>query len=261
MKTEDIKITPKWSKSRDEIWNEVFSGLDDISESKPKVKRLTIWQYAAAAVIALMLASGAFAYLYTATETAVRGKHLAVTLPDGSGVNLNAESELTYKPYWWFASRDVRLKGEACFEVKPGSKFTVKSGANSVRVLGTSFNIFARADRYRVTCLTGKVEVTAGGDSVLLTPNMQASLRNGKLEVSGNIDAAQSAGWTQNKFAFIGVPLADVVQEIERQYDIHVTSTSKLDFMYTGNFSKTKEPEEALKIIGTPFGITFSIKR
>jgi ferric-dicitrate binding protein FerR (iron transport regulator) len=181
-------------------------------------------------------------------------------LPDGSSVSLNAESELTYKPYWWFASRNVSLKGEACFDVTHGSKFTVKSGANAVTVLGTIFNIFARADKYRVTCLTGKIEVAASGDNILLTPNMQASLRNGKLEVTENVDAAQSVGWTQNKFAFTGVPLADVVQEIERQYDIHVTASSKTDCLYTGNFSKTKEPGEVLEIIGKPFGITFSIK-
>ncbi len=260
MKTENIKINPEWRKSKDEIWDEVFSGLDDATESKPKVKRLSFWKYAAAAVVALMVASGAFAYLYTTTETAVRGSHLAVTLPDGSSVNLNAESELKYKPYWWFAARDVSLNGEAYFEVKKGNKFTVKSCANTVRVLGTSFNIFARMDKYNVTCLTGKVEVTSNSNNVLLTPNMQAVLQNGRLKVTENTDAAQSIGWTQNKFTFIGVPLTDVVQEIERQYDIHVITTSKLDYLYTGNFSKTKEPEEVLQIIGKPFGITFTIK-
>ncbi len=259
MKTENIKINPEWRKSKDEIWDEVFAGLDDV-ENKPKVKRLSFWKYAAAAVITLMVVSGAFAYLYTTTETAVRGLHLAVTLPDGSNVKLNAESELTYKPYWWFASRDVSLKGEAYFEVKPGSKFTVKSGANAVRVLGTSFNIFSRDGKYNVTCLTGKVEVTSNSDNILLTPNMQAALLNGKLEVTEKTDVTQSIGWMQNKFTFIGVPLTDVVQEIERQYDIQVITTSKLDYLYTGNFSRTKEPEEVLQIIGKPFGITFSIK-
>ena len=259
MEIKDIKITPKWTKSKDEIWDAVFSGIDE-AESASKIKRLSFWQYAAVAVIAFMVVSGAFAYLYTATETSVRGAHLAVTLPDGSSVNLNAESELKYKPYWWFASREVSLKGEACFEVKSGSKFTVKSGANAVRVLGTSFNIFARTGKYSVTCLTGKVEVTVNGDNILLTPNMQVNLRNGKLEVTENNDAVQSIGWAQNRFVFIGVSLADVVQEIERQYDIHVTASSKLDCLYTGNFSKTKEPEDALEIIGKPFGITFSIK-
>jgi ferric-dicitrate binding protein FerR (iron transport regulator) len=261
MKTEDIKITPKWRKSKDEIWNEVFADLD-IEKNSAKVKHLSFWKYAAAAAIAMMIAGASFAYLYTATETAVRGAHLTVTLPDGSTVNLNADSELKYKPCLWFASRNVELVGEACFDVKPaGKQFTVKSSQNQVKVLGTSFNVFARAEKYSVTCLTGKVEVTANNEPVILTPNMQATLRNDKLEVSENVDTEQSIGWTQNKFIFMGVPLTDVVKEIERQYNIRVTTTSKLDdHFFGGNFAKPNNPEEALQIIGKPFGITFKIQ-
>ncbi|MDR2917249.1 MAG: FecR domain-containing protein [Tannerella sp.] len=258
MKTEDIKITPQWSKSKDEIWNEVFADHEE-AETSPKVKRLSFWKYAAAAVVMFIIATGAFAWLYETTEQAARGSHLAVNLPDGSKVNLNSDSKLSYKPYWWFASRSVTLKGEAFFEVKPGSRFTVESFGNEVRVLGTSFNIFARAESYRVTCLTGKVEVRANNEKTTLTPNMQVYLRDGKLDISDNIDGLQSIGWTQNKFSFIGVPLADVVKEIERQYDIQITSNAKLDYLYTGNFSKEKKPEEVLEIVGKPFGITFNI--
>lgn len=259
MKTEDIKVIPKWSKSKDEIWSEAFADLEK-AETSPKIKRLSFWKYAVAAVFALFIATGSFAYLYQTTEQAVRGSHFAVTLPDGSTANLNADSKISYRPYWWFAARNVELIGEAFFEVKPGSYFTVKSFQNEVRVLGTSFNVFARAGNYSVTCLTGKVEVKTNNQNIALTPNMQVNLRDGKLNVSENIDGLQSIGWTHNKFSFIGVPLADVVKEIERQYDIHITTTAQLDYLYTGNFSKEKNPEEVLEIVGKPFGITFKIE-
>jgi len=85
MKTDDIKVTPKWRKSKDEVWDEIFS---DLEEEKPssKVKHMSFWRYAAAAVIAVVVAGSSFAYLYTTTETAARGTHLAVVLPDGSNV-------------------------------------------------------------------------------------------------------------------------------------------------------------------------------
>ena len=260
METNNIKINPKWSKSKDEIWDEIFANLET-KQTSPKKKRLAIWQYAAAAVAAVLIVGTSFAYLYTTTETAERGSHLAITLPDGSNVNLNAESKLSYKPYWWFASRDVKLEGEAYFEVKSGSKFTVLSGQNEVNVLGTSFNIFARAEKYSVTCLTGKVEVVANRDKVVLTPNMQATLNSGIFKVVETINTTQTIGWTQNKFSFIGVPLPDVVKEIERQYDIHVSTTSTMDYLYTGNFSKENQPEVVLEIVGKPFGITFDIEQ
>ena len=260
MKTENIKIIPEWRKSKVEIWNEIFSDVDSV-ETISKVRRHYFWKYAAAAVIALIITGISFAYLYTRTETVASGNHLSVHLPDGSNVKLNAESEIKYKPFRWFVLREVTLKGEACFEVTQGKRFTVKSGQNQVRVLGTSFNVFARAEKYSVTCLTGKVEVMTNLENIILTPNMQATWRNGVMQVVEIADVAQSIGWTQNKFIFIGVPLTEVVKEIERQYGIRVTTSSNLDHLYTGNFSKSNAPEEILQIIGKPFGITFNIHK
>lgn len=259
MKAEDIKITPKWNKSKDEIWNEIFEELEE-PKTASKVKQLLFWRYAVAAVVIIMIVSGTFACLYRETIQVVRGTQQAVVLPDGSKVKLNAESELTYKPYWWFVSRNVELKGEAFFEVMPGSQFTVKSLQNKVRVLGTSFNVFARQERYSVTCLTGKVEVEVNENEILLTPDMQLIFRNNKLKVLDKTDGMRSIGWTQSKFSFIGVPLADVISEIERQYDIRVITSSDLDYLYTGNFSKERSPEEILEIVGRPFGIIFKIE-
>lgn len=257
METKDIKITPKWNKSKDEIWNDVFSDLEEMNT--PKVKHLSFWQYAAAVAVILVTVSS-FAYLYETTEQVGRGAHLTINLPDGSKVNLNADSKLSYKPYWWSISRNVELQGEAFFEVKLGSRFTVKSGQNKVRVLGTSFNVFARTDYFSVACFTGKVEVITRRERATLTPDMQANLRGSVFSIFENMDVSQSISWMQGRFSFIGVPLSDVVQEIERQYDIHVSTSSKLDYLYTGNFSKEKSPEEVLEIVGKPFGITFKIE-
>ena len=260
MKTEDIKITPQWTKGKEEIWSEVFSEINE-KNTTLKIKQFSFLKYAAAAVFALIIAGTSFVYLYTRTETAASGVHIFVTLPDGSNVSLNAESKIKYKPFLWFLFREVTLKGEACFEVVQGKKFTVKSGQNQVKVLGTSFNVFARAEKYCVTCLSGKVEVFANGENVILTPNKQATLRKGIMKIDEIDDAEQSIGWMQNKFMFIGVPLSDVVKEIERQYDIRISTTSNLDHIYTGNFSKSNNPEDILLIIGKPFGITFNIKK
>ena len=144
MKADDIKITPKWSKSKEDIWDSVFEGL----EETPKViemapRKRSLWFYAAASIAAIAIILPSIAFFYTKNEVAERGTHLAVVLPDGSKVDLNAESKISYKPLWWFISRDVELKGEAYFEVEKGSTFDVRSGQYTVSVLGTSFNVFS----------------------------------------------------------------------------------------------------------------------
>ena len=261
MKTDDIKITPEWSKSKEEVWATVFEELEDTPKViKMAPRKRSVWFYAAASIAAIAIILPSIAFFYTKSEVAERGSHLAVALPDGSKVDLYAESEISYKPLWWFISRDVKLKGEAYFEVEKGSKFDVHSTQYTVSVLGTSFNVFSRAGKFNVTCLTGKVNVSDKSESVILTPNMQALWDNGKLITKEIDDARESINWKQGKFVFVGVPLQEVIQEIERQYDIEVLPNSNLDYSYSGNFTKANDPNDVLKIVGTPFGIEFKIK-
>ena len=110
MKTEDIKIAPQWSKSKQEIWSDKFEQLEDspkIIEMKPR--RKSVWLYVAATVAAIIILLPSIAFFYTKSEVAGRGAHLAVVLPDGSKVELNAESSITYKPLWLMVSRSVKL--------------------------------------------------------------------------------------------------------------------------------------------------------
>ncbi|MDH6304152.1 transmembrane sensor [Parabacteroides sp. PF5-5] len=261
MKTDNIKITPEWSKSKEEVWATAFEKLED----SPKVLQIAprkrpVWFYVAASIAVVALILPSIAFFYTQSEIAERGTHLAVVLPDGSKVELNAESEISYKPLWWFISRDVKLKGEAYFEVEKGSTFDVRSEGYTVSVLGTSFNVFSRAGKFNVTCLSGKVNVSDQSESLTLTPNMQALWSNGKLMAREIGDAQESINWKQDKFVFVGVPLQEVIQEIERQYNIEVLPHSIPDYSYSGNFTKAIDPHDVLKIVGTPFGIEFKIK-
>jgi ferric-dicitrate binding protein FerR (iron transport regulator) len=259
MKTENIKINPHWRKSKDEIWDETFDRLGGSEHKRLFPKRIPYWSYAAALLLLAFLTT----YSYTVSEEAVRGEHLTVWLPDSSSVTLNAESSISYKPYLWFISRKVSLEGEACFEVKPGSRFSVQSGRNRTNVLGTTFNVYARREIYRVACLTGQVEVHVNRETFLLNPNMQLTCDKEQQPTTENILSVQAAGWMRGKFVFIETPLAEVVAEMERQYDMRVTgSVPDLNrFSYTGNFIKTENPEDILDIIGRPFGITFRIEK
>lgn len=129
-----------------------------------------------------------------------------------------------------------------------------------MNVLGTSFNIFSRPGNYRVTCLTGKVKVTTHNETTTLAPDMQLTYHNGKLTIKENINAGQSIGWIEDKFVFEGVPLVEVINEIERQYDIRVKADIPPGHVYTGNFSRATKPDMILEIIGKPFEIKFSIE-
>ena len=259
-----IRIEPVWPKSKEDIRSEIKS-KPVRSESKEfpehpgkqrNIKRIVLWSCAAGLLIPVLL----ICHSYTVTEETARGQLATVRLPDNSTVTLNAESRISYQPCIWLFSRKVKLNGEANFDVKRGRRFSVQSGGNRVNVLGTTFNVYDRPGVYRVTCLTGQVEVHAGGEAVVLNSNMQAVFQKPKFIVSNDVTPATVTGWMQGWFVFSQTPLQEVIAEVERQYNIHVTPGYNPNLLYSGKFSKTEKPEEILDIIGTPFGITFGIE-
>ena len=255
---ENIRLKPAWPKSKETIWDERFAHLDECNERKTFIRRVPAWAYAAAAIVCAIFLTGSF---YTVTEQTAKGEHAVVYLPDKSMVTLNAETALSYKPFLWFVYREVHLvAGEAYFEVKSGSRFGVHSGHNRTTVLGTIFNIYTRPGMYRVTCVTGQVRVQSDDESVVLNPTMQVTVREQKISFDNNIAPLTAIGWVEGKFDFVNMPLAEVMAEVERQYDIEVTADYNPNLLYSGNFTKTAHPEETLEIIGKAFGIVFAIK-
>ena len=211
-----------------------------------------------AASLVLLLGIGAFMGTYTTKLKTEAAQHLGVSLPDGSAIELNAGTEIHYKPYWWWIERKIALQGEAFFEVRNGKAFSVESDMGITQVLGTSFNIYSRGQRYEVICETGevKVEVSDTKHSVILHPNQKASiLKSGQLGVEENVNIENAKGWISGKLIFTSELLTNVFEEIERQYDIEVMVHGKLEFEYTGSFEKTESAEDVLRLICRPFDL------
>ncbi len=257
---DQIKFEIPWSRSKEEIWQQVFAQLPEAGEPVKKSIGIQSWfYYSAVAVVAIVVLLFSGMWFYSETVITPIASQQKVTLPDGSSVLMNAESKLSYKPYWWYIQRQVKLDGEAYFQVKKGKRFTVISKDATTSVLGTSFNIYARNDGYEATCLTGKVKVATrhGGKTVILTPNLQATLMNGYWE-KRDVDASHSIAWSRHEFFFTSAPLSKVLQEIARQYGVEIICKGRFDEQYTGNFSKELSVKEVLSLVCLPFGVNFT---
>jgi ferric-dicitrate binding protein FerR (iron transport regulator) len=258
---DNIRIIPEYAKSKEEIWRERFDPLEQPKRKfgqleRPKRKRIPLWAYAACFLAPVLLVCR----FYTITVETEKGEHREFRLPDRTMITLNAESKVSCTPYEWLISRTVRMEGEACFEVKHGNRFVVISGEKRVNVFGTIFNVYARSGVYCVTCLEGRVVVLAGDESIVLTSNMQATLQAPKFGVISGVTPAAATGWMQGRFVFDEKPLREVIDEVERQFNIKVIPATFPNHSYSGKFNKNDNPEEILEIIGSPFGINFSIE-
>lgn len=251
-----------WEKSKAEVWNDIEEHITKEDRAPVHVRHLhpnRQWLALAASLVLLFSVSG-FMRFYTVKTYCPEGVHSSLELPDGSEVELNASTHLAYHPYWWFVSREVKLEGEAFFQVEKGKKFKVLSTRASTEVLGTTFNVFARNENYIVTCHTGSVRLSESitGSAVVLSPNERGQMEaSGGFRVSPVENATTTPGWTSNMIMFSSAPLPMVFEEIERQFGIVIETPDMMLQVYSGNFSLDQPVENILSLLCLPFDLEY----
>lgn len=226
-------------------------------QKEPKVKRL--WLFSAAAACVAILFAG-YTYFYgTKTYSTGIGEKESVLLADGSLVELNANSTLSYKRFNWEEDRSVNFDGEAFFDIKSGKDFTVNTAQGTVSVLGTKFNIKIRKD-LKVQCYEGSVVFTPldeTNSSMELTEGMEIQLINGQLyqkQFSQN-----TPDWQNGFSSFSERPLYEVLDELALQYPIQFKlDTVDVNRKFTGKFTHNNL-ENALKTTLEPMGVKYHI--
>lgn len=158
------------------------------------------------------------------TISTPRGGQYKVILPDGSIAWLNAASSLRYPTAFTGGERAVALAGEGYFEVTadPRQPFVVRSGSQTVQVLGTQFNVSAYGDEYSMatTLVSGSVRVSgASGQSLTLRPGQQALNDGQTLEVHP-VEVDDYTAWKEGLIVLDSAKLPEIIKQIERWYDV-----------------------------------------
>ena len=212
------------------------------------------WMFRVAAVLVLALGiTFAMQNFSTQTQFALNGKRTSFLLPDNSEVVLNAGSEIEYKKWNWNNNRKLELKGEAYFKVAKGKKFEVKTSLGNVAVLGTQFDVKARKNRFDVTCFEGRVKVNYKEKEIILTQGQSVSFENGN-QINTTVTSLKP-DWLENKIAFSKENLPNIIDEIQRQYNVTISSKSvQSKELFTGKIP-TDNLEIALQIISTTYNL------
>ena len=248
-----------WEKSEADVWRELENNID----RKPAGKSISLFpkmaKWPAAAIFILLVGISSVIFFNNKTVTTLPGEHIVTELPDGSKVELNAGSALKYNPVTWSYQRRLKFEGEGYFSVEKGEKFVVESSNGITQVVGTSFNIYARDDQYRVTCLTGNVKVwSKTSESVLLKPDMHAELEKGQMVVKDLFKVEKALSWRNSLLFFAGRPLKEVIDEIERQFAVTIRLQPELNNRsFTSNIPKTYNVDEVLDIVCKSLQIKF----
>jgi transmembrane sensor len=126
-----------------------------------------------------------------------------------------------------------------------------------VQVLGTSFNVYARSDGFRVACKTGKVNVIpalADSKSFILTPGNIFNQKPQQEATVSRFSNKNPDSWRKGTFYFDNVPLNEVIAVMERQYNIQIHLNAGPDRPYVGSFTNDNL-EEAFLLVTKPFNL------
>ncbi len=190
-----------------------------------------------------------------------KGAQYQVNLPDGSKVWLNAASTLSYPTAFTGARREVRLTGEAYFEISKDIRkpFIVNSRDQQVQVLGTVFNVNSYTDRDNVetTLIEGAVLV----NQLRLTPGQRSLISANSAKVlPANMEAATA--WKKGYFLFDNEALETILATLSRWYgvDFEYAEASTKQLPFWGSIDKNQPLTKTLAFIETTGQVKFDYR-
>jgi len=193
------------------------------------------------------------------------GERREMTLPDGTRLMLAPNSELGVASAYGGDSREVRLSGEAWFDVRHDAArpFRVLAAGTITEDLGTEFTVLTlpTRDGVRVVLVTGSASLRRTGESaasaVVLTPRDVAVLasrdRSARVERDAAVEALVS--WRTGAATFDDAPLDSVLGELSRWYSVTITvADSSLVARRLSGPVPVDNLDEALEVITLSLG-------
>lgn len=242
----------------------LFTDADD-KHTEPR-KRPPIARWAAGIAAALALVAGFlwFSSSDVATRETYRtllGEQRSFSLPDGSIIHLNTQSEIRVRMLEDARHIDLR-HGEALFDVARDAArpFIVEDNHVVAQALGTRFNVYRRDTGTRVTVIEGSVAVSAqqsasAGNAldrgritmlprVELMPGEQAEVGAARTIRTSRVDIERVTAWTARRLVFESDHLSDAVEQFNRYnaVELRLSGDVPSDCLITATFN-ANDPE------------------
>ncbi|MBD0776163.1 DUF4974 domain-containing protein [Maribacter sp. ANRC-HE7] len=173
------------------------------------------------------------------TLTIPKGKQFGLVLSDGTKVQLNAGSSMTYPiAFSPNSPRKVELTGEAYFEVSHDQKrqFIVNTQELDVKVYGTRFNVanYPEDENTEVVLVEGSVALSKQGETlkkkeeVFLNPgHMGAYNKRDKNIVDQKVNTSLYTSWMEGNLVFRNETFENITRKLERHYNVVIINNNK----------------------------------
>ncbi|WP_442587526.1 FecR family protein [Pedobacter sp. AW31-3R] len=264
---EQRKTTPYFQRRKAVAWNILQQQIQEPISQLSWYHSISGYAMRIAAAIVLIGTSAFFytrnyepnrytkAYAFSNTWKSRETGSAMILLPDSTRVWLNKNSSVSYIKSDEVKVRQVRMTGEAYFEVKSSKEkpFEVISDQGVIRVTGTHF--FTGKDRenhnFYVDLREGKVSFQAYGflpQQVSLSPRQKLVYLprdgNGKYQL---VSSAKTEAylWLRKPLYCKEMPLPELISQMEVWYETKITLSGRA--LQHLHFSGTLSPEDSLQ--------------
>ena len=256
-KAATVKDVPEFDV--DAAWSKVKADLNGRSATIPiqKNKPINFWYRAAAIAI---IASGIGWYLLTSTGSSYAPKEVVAeaatrtdTLPNGANVFLNKQTHLAYEFDKKSKTHEVKLKGEAYFDIKKTRKeeFVIDVGDVFIQDIGTSFNVKAYPESDEVEVLVEEGEVrfyTANNPGINLKAGGKGVYNRRTETFTVDEPEPNITAYKTRSFVFSGTDLKSVAESVNNVYEKQFVVPAHLETC-TITVSFRDEPVEEIAAI------------
>lgn len=190
-----------------------------------------------------------------------------LVLEDGSVIWLNKNSRITYPEQFRGKQRNIKLQGEAYFQVAHNKEkpFIVKSGSLGVQVLGTTFVVSdaLKSNDKAVTVLTGKVSVAAQQHQIaVLLPNQQVRYDSiSRKSRQQQVNAIDAIAFTKQDIDFRDTPLSQILLALETRFgvQVHYNQADLKERNFSGIIKKDDKLRDVLDILSSTLNFHYKI--
>ncbi|MGE4587109.1 MAG: FecR family protein [Mangrovibacterium sp.] len=253
-----------------------------VNKKTEKTRRgfIFFWQRVAAILLLpLLILGGIYFYrnnltpddaIVWQTITTPSGVKSQVQLPDGTMVWLNSGSSLHYPSSFTNKERNVKLSGEAFFEVVKDEQhpFHVNLGKISIEVLGTTFNVinYENEDQTEIILTSGKVrllgqqkhtkqlitEMQSGQKAVYLKAGNKLSMQK--------VDTDKYTSWIDGRLIFRDDAMDEVIRRLNRWFNVEIEMADPgiVQYVYTATF-QDETIEQILALLRRTAPIEYTI--
>lgn len=231
----------------------------DAAKRAKRLRRIGAFICSAAAVVAIIVSVGVLTFRSAPSMDYVNAGAIAmnVILPDGTQVWMNPGAKLSLDGKFNKSARDIRLEGEAYFDVAHDETrpFVVTAERFKVKVLGTVFNVRSvpGEDVAEVTLAQGSVmmQSASGTNLVKLKPGQQAMIdaESSAIEVR-SVTVGDMLLRHYGAVSIHHASVAEILSRISEVYGKSIIQVSPSDnSTYNFSFQKDSSLDEVLSML------------